>query len=209
MAVRGDDRPGQKPTQPAAAGRLGDKPGAKRDQRDAPGSRRGADAPRGREREAFEPRGPRLGDAAFRAQRHAMEQAEQALRRLAMQAHGETLVQLLSAWETRQAEQLPSPKELGNRVKPAQRQAWAQALQSGAQGSADTALLRLEIAAQVPTPASHLDARRALQLQLLTKRHEAPPDQTWAQDTAAVLSAPYQPDAAQRLQAALKVLLKR
>jgi hypothetical protein len=209
VAVRGDDRPGQKKTEPAPAGRFGDKPGARRDQRDGPGARRGADAPRGRDREAFEPRGPRLGDAAFRAQRHALEQADNALRRLAMQAHGETLVHVLSAWETRQADQLPAAKELGSRITPAQRQAWTQALQANPQGNADTALLRMEMAAEVATPASHVDERRALQLQLLTKRHEAPPAQTWAQDMAQVLSSPYQADAAQRVQAALKVLLKR
>jgi hypothetical protein len=126
-----------------------------------------------------------------------------------MQAHGETLVHLLGAWEHRQADQLPPAKELGNRVTPAQRQSWTQALQAAPQAGADSALLRLEMAAEVPTPASHVDARRALQLQLLTKRHEAPPAQTWAQDVTAVLTAPYEPEAARRLQAVLKVLLKR
>ena len=214
VAVRGDDRPGQKKTEPAPAGRFGDKPGARRNDGppgrrgpDAAGPRRGTDAPRGRD--AFEPRGPRLGDAAFRAQRHALEQADNALRRLAMQAHGETLVHLMSAWEQRQAEQLPAAKELGGRVSAAQRQAWGQALQTAPQGAADTALLRLEMAAEVPTPAAHVDARRALQLQLLTKRHDAPPAQTWAQDVASVLAAPFDAEAARRVQAALKVLLKR
>jgi hypothetical protein len=214
VAVRGDDRPGQKKTEPAPAGRFGDKPGARRSDgpptrrgADDAGPRRGADASRGRD--TFEPRGPRLGDAAFRAQRQALEQADNALRRLAMQAHGETLVHLLGAWEQRQADQLPPAKELGNRVSAAQRQAWSQALQAAPQGAADTALLRLEMAAEVPSPAAHVDARRALQLQLLTKRHEAPPAQTWAQDMASVLSAPFEADAAKRVQAALKVLLKR
>jgi len=214
VAVRGDDRPGQKKTEPVSTGRFGDKPGARRADgplgrrgADAAGPRRGADAPRGRE--TFEPRGPRLGDVAFRAQRHALEQADNALRRLAMQAHGETLVQLLAAWEKRQADQLPPAKELGNRVSAAQRQAWSQALQSAPQGAADNALLRLEMAAEVTTPASHVDARRALQLHLLTKRHEAPPAQTWAQDVATVLAASFDADAARRVQAALKVLLKR
>lgn len=206
VAVRGDDRPGQKKTEPTPAGRFGDKPGARRSERDGPAGRR-TDAPRGRDH--FEPRSPRLGDAAFRAQRHALEQADAALRRLAMQAHGETLVHLLGAWEHRQADQLPPAKELGNRVTPAQRQSWTQALQAAPQAGADNALLRLEMAAEVPTPASHVDARRALQLQLLTKRHEAPPAQTWAQDVTAVLTAPYEPEAARRLQAVLKVLLKR
>lgn len=214
VAVRGDDRPGQKKTEPTPAGRFGDKPGARRHDGppgrrgpDAAGPRRGTDAPRGRD--AFEPRGPRLGDAAFRAQRHALEQADNALRRLAMQAHGETLVHLMSAWEQRQAEQLPAAKELGSRVSAAQRQAWSQALQAAPQGMADTALLRLEMAAEVPTPAAHVDARRALQLQLLTKRHDAPPSQTWAQDVASVLASPFEAEAARRVQAVLKVLLKR
>lgn len=207
VAVRGDDRPGQKKTEPAPAGRFGDKPGARRSDRDGPMGRRGAEAPRGRD--GFEPRGPRLGDAAFRAQRHALEQADAALRRLAMQAHGETLVHLLAAWEHRQADQLPAAKELGSRINAAQRQTWTQALQSPAKADADTALLRLEMAAEVPTPASHVDARRALQLQLLTKRHEAPPAQTWTQDVASVLASPFEAEAARRLQAVLKVLLKR
>ena len=52
-------------------------------------------------------------------------------------------------------------------------------------------------------------SRRALQLQLLTRRHEAPPAQTWAQDVAQVLAGPFDAAAARRLQAVLKVLLKR
>lgn len=210
VAVRGDDRPGQKKTEPVVAGRFGDKPGARRNERDAPGRRNDRDAaPRGREREPLADRGPRLGDAAFRAQRNAIEQAENVLKKLAMQAHGETLVHLLSAWQQRQADQLPPAKELGNRVNAAQRQVWVQALQSDAKGDAATALLRLEIAAEVNTPADHQPARRLLQLQLLTKRNEAPPAQTWAQDMAVVLQSAYDADAAQRVQAVLRVLLKR
>ena len=210
VAVRGDDRPGQKKTEPVVAGRFGDKPGARRNERDAPGRRNDRDAPaRGREREPFADRGPRLGDAAFRAQRHAIEQAENALKKLAMQAHGETLVHLLSAWQQRQTDQLPPAKELGSRVNPAQRQAWVQALQSEAKGDAATALLRLEMAAEVNTPAEHQQARRNLQLQLLTKRHETPPVQTWAQDVATVLQSGHAADSAQRLQTVLRVLLKR
>ena len=210
VAVRGDDRPGQKKTEPVVAGRFGDKPGARRNERDAPGRRNDRDAPpRGREREPFADRGPRLGDAAFRAQRNAIEQAENALKKLAMQAHGETLVHVLSAWQQRQADQLPVAKELGSRINAAQRQAWVQALQSEAKGDAATALLRLEMAAEVNTPADHQQARRLLQLQLLTKRNEAPPAQTWAQDVATVLQSGYDADAAQRVQTVLRVLLKR
>ena len=107
---------------------------------------------------------PRLGDAAFRAQREALEHAQLALKKLAAQAHGETLTHLLAAWEQRDASQLPSAQELGSRVTSAVRTLWSQALAAPASGEAATALLRLEIAAEVPTPAAELDARRALQL---------------------------------------------
>jgi hypothetical protein len=210
VAVRGDDRPGQKKTEPAPAGRFGDKPGARRPERET-GNRRGPDAGRGglRDKPAYEARGPRLGDAAFRAQRQALELADTALRKLAMQAHGETLVHLLSAWQQRQSEQLPAAKDLGARLSAQQRQDWAKALQAAPQGSPDQALLRLEIAAEVPTPASHVDARRMLQLQLLTKRNDAGPAQTWAHDVAQVLCSSYDEENAKRVQAALKVLLKK
>ena len=207
VAVRGDDRPGQKKTEPAAPGRFGDKPGARRNERDAPGRRNDKDAPRARE--AFADRGPRLGDAAFRAQRNAIEQAENALKKLAMQAHGEILVHLLSAWQHRQPDQLPQAKELGSRVSAAQRQAWVQALQSPASGDASTSLLRLEMAAEVNTPADHQQARRNLQLQLLTKRNDPLPVQTWALDTAVVLQSAFEASAAQRLQQVLRVLMRR
>jgi hypothetical protein len=210
VAVRGDDRPGQKKTEPAPAGRFGDKPGARRPERET-GNRRGPDAGRGglRDKPAYEARGPRLGDAAFRAQRQALELADTALRKLAMQAHGETLVHLLGAWQQRQSEQLPAAKDLGARLSAQQRQDWAKALQAVPQGSPDQALLRLEIAAEVPTPASHVDARRMLQLQLLTKRNDAGPAQTWAHDVAQVLGSSYDEENAKRVQAALKVLLKK
>lgn len=210
VAVRGDDRPGQKKTEPMPAGRFGDKAGARRPERDA-GNRRGPDTARAgqRDKPEFEARGPRLGDAAFRAQRQALEQADMALRKLAMQAHGETLVHLLGAWQQRQPDQLPPAKELGPRLNAQQRLDWAKALQAPAQGAADQALLRLEIAAEVATPAAFMDARRMLQLQLLTKRNDAGPAQTWAQDLAQVLASSYEEASAQRVQAVLKVLLKK
>lgn len=210
VAVRGDDRPGQKNTEPMPAGRFGDKAGARRPERDT-GNRRGPDAARGcqRDKPGFETRGPRLGDAAFRAQRHALEQADMALRKLAMQAHGETLVHLLGAWKQRQPDQLPPAKELGPRLTAQQRLDWAKALQAPGQGAAEQALLRLEIAAGVATPAAFMDARRMLQLQLLTKRNDSGPAQTWAQDLAQVLASSYEEEAAQRVQAVLRVLLKK
>jgi ATP-dependent RNA helicase SUPV3L1/SUV3 len=72
-----------------------------------------------------------------------------------------------------------------------------------------TPLLRLEVAAELPTPAAQMDARRALQLQLLTRRNDPSPQMTWAADASQVLAGAYDEAAARRLQAALKVLLKR
>ena len=212
VAVRGDDRPGQKRTDASPAGRgrdgkpggkFGDKPGFGRD------GKPGRDGGREGGREVFAPRGPRLGDAAFRAQRMAMESAQDALRRLAEQAHGEVLTQLMHAWEKRDVAQLPSAQAIGSKLNPAQRTQWLQALSAQPQGEAVTPLLRLEVAADLPTPAAHMDARRALQLQMLTRRHDPSPQMTWAADAAQVLGGAYDEAAARRLQAALKVLLKR
>ena len=224
VAMRGDDRPGMKKAEPVAAGR-GGKFG---DRKDGPrGAPRPGDnkfepvrddrGPRGGGRDGgrlggrppFEDRGPRLGDTAFRAQRDALEHAQLALKKLAAQAHGEALGQLLTAWEKRDPALLPNAQELGNRVAPATRTAWTQALSGAPAGEGATALLRLEMAAEVPTPAEHLNARRMLQLQLLTKRNDPAPAQTWGQDAAKVLAGGFDGDQARRLQNVLKVLLKR
>ena len=211
VAVRGDDRPGMKKEAPAAPGRPG-KPGDRRDARpgrdagrpDARGPRDDArSGGRFGDRPAYEDRGPRLGDAAFRAQREAMEHAQQALKKLAAQAHGEALTHLLTAWEKRDAALLPSAQELGGRVTPAVRTAWTQALGKAPSGDIAQALLRLEIAAEVPTPADELSARRMLQLQLLTRRNDPAPAQTWGQDTATVLAGASDAASARRLQNAL------
>ncbi len=207
VAVRGDDRPGMVKAQPAA-GRPGDK-GPRAGGRDERGGREGRrDFGRERaDRAGFEPRGPRLGDAAFRAQRDAVEHAEAALRKLAAQAHGEVLTQLLGAWEKRDAAALPAAQALG-RVGNA-RAAWVQAIGKSAAADGAESLLRLEMAAEVPTPAEQLEARRALQLKLLTRRNDPAPAQTWAQDVAQVLGSAYDAGAARRLQGALKVLLRK
>jgi hypothetical protein len=211
VAMRGDDRPGQKRAEVAPAGRDGrrdGKPGGRPGGRDdARGPRFGRDD-RGFGRDDRAPRGPRLGDAAFRAQRQALEAAQSSLKRLAEQAHGEVLTQILDAWRSRDAEQLPAAQALGSRVAAAQRSAWGVALGKAA-GDAGDALLRLEIAADVPTPAEQLSERRLLQLQLLTRRHEAAPAETWAQDVARVFGSAHDERAARRLQTALKALLKR
>jgi hypothetical protein len=207
VAVRGDDRPGMKKAEPAGRDeRRG--PGGRGGDRGGFGGRDGRDS-RGFDREPREARGPRLGDAAFRAQRNALEHAEAALRKLAAQAHGEVLTQLLTAWEQRDAAQLPGVQALGSRVNAGARSAWSQSLSAAATAAPAEALLRLEMAAELPTPAEQLAARRMLQLQLLTRRHEAPPAETSAQDVARVLAGPFDAAAARRLQAALKVLLKK
>ena len=218
VAVRGDDRPGMKKDAPAAPGRTG-RPGERRDAR--PGRDTGrADArgPRddmrgsgrfGDSRPMPQDRGPRLGDAAFRAQREALEHAQLALKKLAAQAHGEALTQLLSAWEKRDASLVPSAQELGGRVSPAVRNAWTQALAGAPAGDANQALLRLEMAAEVPTPAEQLSERRMLQLQLLTRRNDPAPAETWGQDAARVLASASDAASGRRLQNALKALLRK
>jgi ATP-dependent RNA helicase SUPV3L1/SUV3 len=212
VAMRGDDRPGMKKAEPMPAGRggkfgdrkggPGGKPGERRDDRFGGAARFG-------DRPSFEDRGPRLGDVAFRAQREALEHAQLALKKLAAQAHGEALTQLMTAWEQRAADQVPTQHELGKGVAPAVRGSWVQALGAAPSGDASEPLLRLEIASEAPTPADHLNARRALQLKLLTRRNDPSPEQTWGQDTAAVLASAYEAGAARRLQSALKTLLRR
>ncbi|WBY01586.1 DUF349 domain-containing protein [Ramlibacter tataouinensis] len=215
VAMRGDDRPGMKRAEPqpmGRGGRFGDKRGApggggrfgdrtnERGGREGRGGRFGDRAP--------DDRGPRLGDVAFRAQREATEHAQQALRKLAAQAHGEALTQLLAAWEKRSADDVPSQSELGRAVTPAIRGAWTKALQSAPSGEAGEALLRLEIASEAPTPADQVAARRQLQLVLLTRRNDPSPAQTWGEDTARVLATGHDAGTARRLQNVLKVLLR-
>lgn len=227
VAVRGDDRPGMKKTEPAGrdAKRGPGRPDARgagradvrgpgrpdaRGERPAPGR---GDGSFSRERDAPAAM-PRLGDAAFRAQRQAYEHADAAMRRLHEAAHGEVLTQIMHAWAQRDAAALPAASALGARVGAGARQAWAQQLERAAASDAagDTAadaLLRLEMAAELPTPAEHLSARRMLQLQLLTRRNDRPPADTWPEDVARVLATAHEAAAAKRLQSVLKAMLKR
>ncbi len=215
VAVRGDDRPGMKKEEPAPAAGRGGKWNERKDGGRSPRDARPGAAPRSPDRDAERSwqETPRLGDTAFRAQRDALENAQYALKKLAAQAHGEALTQLLTAWEHKDATLLPSAQELGARVGAA-RATWQQALSGQFSPppkgpDAAQALLRLEMAAETPTPAEHLAARRMLQLQLLTRRNDPAPVQTWGADTAVVLAGRFDAADARRLQAALKVLLKR
>ena len=244
VAVRGDDRPGMRKTEPAApsrGGKFGDRKDGPRPDRgaerggdrsgersarpgagDARGPRDGAggrsdynrDGSRDSGRDGpRSPEAPRLGDAAFRAQRDALENAQFALKKLASRAHGEALMQLLAAWEKRDAALVPTAQDLGARANAATRTAWVNALAQAPNEGKDTgtpltSLLRLEMAAEIPTPAEHISARRMLQLQLLTNRNDPAPVQTWVQDAAAVLASSFEPERARRVQNVLKVLLK-
>ena len=215
IARRGDDRPGMKRDEPASLGR-GGRPGDRKAGSAGRGATQGGRfESRGGDRFADragsrggEDRGPRLGDVAFRAQRDAVEHAQAALRKLAAQAHGEALTQLMAAWEQRSADQVPTQTELGKAVTPAVRGGWMQAIGAAPSGDPSEALLRLEMASQVPTPADQLSARRALQLQLLTRRNDPSPEQTWGQDAARVFATAHHPATARRLQAVLKALLR-
>ena len=190
VAVRGDDRPGAK--KEAAAPARDARPAARKEMRPVRAER-----------------APRLGDAAFRAQRDAMEAAQYALRKLAAQAHGEALSKLVDAWRLRDAQALPSAQELGAKVSAQVRNAWAQAVAAPAGADAAEAMLRLEIASDTATPAEHMASRRMLQLQLLTRRNAAAPEATWGQDVATVLGSAYADAQARRLQNVLKTLLRK
>jgi hypothetical protein len=231
VAMRGDDRPGARRAEPAPAGRggkfgdrkdagkPGGKPGGPRQSTDnkfEPYRPERAELGNGRprfadreQRPAFEERGPRLGDAAFRAQREAFEAANQALKKLHVQAHGEVLTNVITAWEKRDAALLPTAQDLGKVVTPAVLGTWSKAITTPSGKDAAESLLRLEMAAEVPTPAEHISARRMLQLTLLTKRNAATPAETWGEDTAKVLAADFDAANARRVQNVLKVLLKR
>ena len=231
VAMRGDDRPGMRKAEVAPAGR-GGKFGDRKDTRSGPGGKPGGprqstdnkfepyrperegreDRPRFADREqrpAFEERGPGLGDAAFRAQREAFEAANMALQKLHVQAHGEVLTNVIAAWEKRDAALLPSAQDLGKVLTPAVLGTWAKAVVTPSGKDAAESLLRLEMAAEVPTPAEHISARRMMQLQLLTKRNAPAPLDTWGEDTAKVLAADFDAANARRVQTVLKVLLKR
>ncbi|PAT38655.1 DUF349 domain-containing protein [Vandammella animalimorsus] len=216
IAVRGDDRPGAQPASGAHSAARSARPGARPDARRERHERNDRSERHERherhERRERPAAAPRLGDAAFRAQRQAMDNAQAALRKLAAQAHGETLTQLLQAWSQRDAQAVPAHAQLGKHLPASQYNEWKQQIGQAVSASSEAqaqALLRLEVAADVPTPAEHLSERRALQLQLLTQRHAAGPEQTWAEDVRNVLAGAADAHSSKRLQAALKVLLKR
>ena len=212
VAVRGDDRPGAKKAESQSSERPGK--GGKFSRDGKPASRDGRDArpaPRtDRRQDERAPMGPRLSNQAFYAQRDALERAQATLKKIASQAHGESVTQLLDSWQTRNAEAMPQAAELGRALSTATRNKWTAALTSSSSAdAAATALLRLEIAADAPTPAEHIAARRMLQLQLLTQRNKPAPDQTWDADVASVLAAPHDAAMAKRLQSALAKLLRK
>lgn len=198
LAVRGDDRPDvaaptdKKPRRDRGSGTATRKTGRNRSDMD----RRS-------------PRPVRLSAQAQRAQRQAMETARASMRQLAAQAYGQAATQLLQAWQMQDVQQMPSVETLGKSVSASVRQAWADAMTLASQSAqtADQALLRLELAADVPPSADQLDAHRALKLQLLTQRHEPQPEQTWREDIACVLGGPYDANKARRMQKILRILL--
>ncbi len=201
VAMRSDDRKSAKAPE---ASKFGKKPGF------GSADQAGRGFPSRDAREPREARGPRLSDEAFHAQRKALEHAEFALKKLQMQAHGEVVTTILTAWQNRTADAIPAANALGKAVNSSVRTQWTQALgkPEAAAEAAGTALLRLEMATGVPTPADFLNDRRALQLQLLTKRNDPAPSQTWGADVAKVLESGYSEAVAKRLQANLKALLK-
>lgn len=210
VAVRGDDRPGAGPAgvKPLAAARDHSRRDGRNEMRAGRGE--GRDTRPGRDAPGFAGRPPRLSDGVFRLQRQALEHAEIALKKLTAQAYGEALTQLMQAWQTRQADAIPQGAALGGKAAVQARNQWVQTLGQPAQAPVSPELVvRLEIAADAPTPAAHQGERRAMQLQLLTRRNDPTPEQTWTQDLNTLLQAPYDEAVAHRLQPVLKTLLRR
>jgi ATP-dependent RNA helicase SUPV3L1/SUV3 len=117
---------------------------------------------------------------------------------------------LMQAWDKRSGQTCPPAQSLG-KITAATRNMWVHALEkeAAAPDQGQEALLRLEMAAELPTPPAHLEQRRALQLKLLTRRNDPAPNQTWKDDVAKVLASSHAPESSRRLTAALKVLLRR
>ena len=94
--------------------------------------------------------------------------------------NGEAVVQLFASWQMRDAEQMPTAAQLSKNLPAAVRSKWVNGVSQTPGGlGVSEAMLRLEMTADVPTPAEYLAARRQLQLQLLTQRNAATPAQTW------------------------------
>jgi len=209
IAMRGDDRPGMKKSEPV----LPDKHRKPSKFNVAEGQKFGSDrftasTKLGNRQDSDYKILPRLGDTAFRAQRNALEQAQQMLRKLNEQAHGDSINKVLDAWKNRDEQEIPSAKDLGPRVNSAQRLSWTKALSLSPKGTSDNHLIRLELATEIPTPARFLDSRRAFQLQLLTQRNAPGPKETWVEDIKGVLTSLYDEEAGLRFQKVLIRLLK-
>ncbi len=148
----------------------------------------------------------RLSRDTLDAARQARACAQKQLRALAAQAHGASVSQVLQAWHSRDSALLPRPVEAG-RLAPAL-PTWTKALaqnSKGVQTAAQEALLQLEIATELPSPAAYQAARRMLQLKMLTQRG-GPDAHAWQQQVAHVLQSPHNEESATRLLAILKTL---
>ena len=98
-------------------------------------------------------------------------------------------------------------------VQPTAHFTWTSALAAaptGKQADVKPHFCALRMAAELPTPAEDLRLHvRMLQLQLLTKRNDPAPAQTWTADAAKVFANGFDDGAARACENALKVLLKR
>jgi hypothetical protein len=191
IAMRGDDRPGMKKAEPAAAGRggkFGDRkdsprgPGRpgdnkfepRRDDR-GPGDPARASAGAGRRagwpiRQPAALRRPGPASGRYRISRAARGAgtcrgracASWLPRRMARRSPT-----CLAAWQHRKADRGAQPTGAGRAVSAAVRGCLDPGHRRRAQGTMRAeALLRLEMAAELPTPAEHLNARRALAAQI-------------------------------------------
>ncbi|MDI9336249.1 MAG: hypothetical protein QM520_04385 [Gammaproteobacteria bacterium] len=140
---------------------------------------------------------------------HALVEAKKTLKELKQRVYGDLVQQIVDAWEQRNVELLPSLRDLGKQVNATMRSKWLDALSKVAHTEELGAwLLRLEVAADVPSPAEFVTQRRLLMLSNLSSKNKSPPSLTWAEDLAQVFLGTFNQRAGQRMVKILPALLK-
>jgi hypothetical protein len=152
-------------------------------------------------------RGPRANPQLMQAQRKAHDAAHKKLHEIAQGKRGAAFDSLMKAWAARDAAQMPELSLLGLKLAKPQWQAWQQKLGAAAsvkEADRDAALLKLEVAYEVDSPAEAQTARRMLQLSLLASRGRDALVSGWHEQVATVLGAPAEEAASARLMACLR-----
>jgi ATP-dependent RNA helicase SUPV3L1/SUV3 len=173
-----------------------------RDARDARDSRGSRDSRDSRD-------GPRANPQLVQAQRKAHDAAHKKLQELAQGKRGNAIAALTKAWAARDAALLPELSDLRFKLNKAQWQGWQQAIAVPAkadEAARDAALLKLEVAFELDSPAEAQTARRALQLSLLASRGRDALVASWPDQVATVFASASTEQAAARLMACINAM---